>query len=80
MEKDLGVHVDEVLSFRTHVREVALMANKVLWSIKRTVSSRGKDVIIKLYSALVKAHLEYCNQALIIKTKAENRDARENPT
>ena len=37
-------------------------ANHALGSIKRSVASRLKEVILTLYTALVSPHLEYCIQ------------------
>ena len=62
-EKDLGVIVDDTLKFSEQCNTAVKSANRTLGFIKRTFKSRNKDIIVKLYKALVRPKLEYCVQA-----------------
>jgi len=62
-ERDLGVIVDKNLKFSEQCKSVAGKANSTLGMIRRNVVSRNKNIITKLYKALVRPKLEYCIQS-----------------
>ena len=54
--------VDERLNMSQKRVLASQKASCILGCIKRSVTSRSRKVILPLYSALVRSHLEYCIQ------------------
>jgi len=61
-EKDLRVLMDEKLIMIQQCALATQKANSILGCIKRNMASRSREVILPLYSALEKPHLEFCLQ------------------
>ncbi len=60
--KDLGVKIASNLKFSQQCVDAANKANRMLGFIKRNFSFKNKDVILALYTSLVRPHLEYVVQ------------------
>jgi len=61
-ELDLGVVIDRTGKSSEQCILAAKKANVVLGMIKRNISFKSKEVIVRLYKALVRPRLEYCVQ------------------
>ena len=61
-ERDLGVVVSPDLRPREHCIKARNRANRTLGFIARSVSNKSAEVILKLYLAVVRPHLDYAVQ------------------
>src|SRR6266496_3704942 len=62
-ERDLGVVIDRTGKSTEQCILAAKKANIVLGMIKRNINFKSKDVVVRLYKALVRPRLEFCVQA-----------------
>ena len=60
-EKDLGVLMDDKLLFDEHISQAVKRANTKLAMIRRTFTHMDKNMLVQLYSSLVRPILEYGN-------------------
>jgi hypothetical protein len=62
-ERDLGVIVDPLLNFDTHISETVKKGNKICGLLVRTIENKSPDIMIPLFKSLVRPILEYGNVA-----------------
>ena len=60
-EKDLGVFVDPLLNFESHITQTVSKARKISGLIVRTMTYKSPDIMIPLFKALTRPILEYAN-------------------
>ena len=61
-EKDIGVVIDNKLTFENHINEKVNKANSVMGVIRRTFEFLDTKTFRLLYTAMVRPHIEYANQ------------------
>ena len=61
--KDLGVMITDSYTFKPHVSNITLRANRLLGVIKKAFVSRDVKVLLTLYKSHVRSILEFCNIA-----------------
>ena len=59
-EKDVGVTMNANMTVSEQCSIAASKDNQVLGMIRRNISCKEKRVIVPLYKAIVRPHLEYC--------------------
>ena len=62
-EKDLGVSMNANKKVSEQCRIAASNGNQVLGMIRRNITYKEKSLIVPMYKAIVRHHLEYCIQA-----------------
>lgn len=61
-EEDLGVTISKDFKFSKQCLKVEKKSQKLIGYIKRQFKYRNKDVVLQLYTSLVRPHLEYAVQ------------------
>ena len=61
-EKDIGVVIDNKLTFENHINEKVNKANSIMGVIRRTFEFLDIKTFRLLFTSLVRPHIEYANQ------------------
>jgi len=61
-QRDLGVLVQDSLKVNVQVQLAVRKPHSMLASISRGLEYKSRDVLLRLHRALVRPHLEYCEQ------------------
>ena len=61
-EKDLGVTFRVDMKVSEQCRSGASKGNQILGLIRRTIMCKEKQLIVPVYKAIIRPHLEYCIQ------------------
>ena len=70
-EKDIGVIIDNKLSFREQIDTKATKANTIMGIIRRTFTHMDKNTFMQLYRSMVRPHLEVSNSVWIPHQKQD---------
>ena len=62
-EKDLGVTFSADMKVSEQCGIATSKGNQMIWLIRRTIMYKEKQLIVPLYKAIVRPHMEYCIQA-----------------
>ena len=62
-EKDLGVTFSADMKVSEQCGIAASKGNQIIGLIRRTIMYKEKQLIVPLYKAIIRPHLEYCIQA-----------------
>ena len=76
-EKDIGVTIDNQLTFDKHINEKINKANSMLSLIRRTFEHLNETNFLPLYKAMVRSHLDYAS-SVWSPYKMKHIDAIEN--
>ncbi len=58
-EKDLGVQVDDNLSFSRHINEKITKANAIMGVVRRSFRHLDSHIFPKIFKTMIRPHLEY---------------------
>eukprot|EP00914_Ancora_sagittata_P011668 GHVO01022586.1.p1 GENE.GHVO01022586.1~~GHVO01022586.1.p1 ORF type:complete len:106 (+),score=5.54 GHVO01022586.1:411-728(+) len=57
LEKDLGIHVDPLLNFHSHVASISSKANSLLYLLRRNFSFSEPSTFSPMFKAIIIYHL-----------------------
>ena len=61
------MHFDPLLNFSAHCEKQVNKGNKILDLIRRSYSYLNETSLVKLYTSLVRSHLEHANKATLYR-------------
>ena len=76
-ERDLGIYMDNKLTFKEHIRRITAKANSVVGVIRRSFDFLTKEILALLLKALVRPILEYGNSVWQPNQKALCQDVED---